>query len=539
MPNHARTLRFAIVALAALLVSTGWPASAARADDDSNIPGIPLPGNVVTGSLGGPVYDRVYSIDVPPSSVILASMTGTAGTDFDLYLFDSSASTVYQTQGQVTQSTGPTSTESISYPTPGGGRFYIDLNGASNVEGTFRLAVSVLRDSTPPEASLKINGGAVATNSEIVTVVLIGTDDLSGVDKMELSSDGTTWGDLVDYTPTFLWGFPTGDGRKDLYARVFDRAGNVSATAHASIVLDTVAPQVAKRLPGPGGLAGGTRPTLSVQFDEAIQPASWTNNGLIVQRADNTVVAGTYAYDAASRTGTFVPAAPLTPGDQLTLSVGSIVDLAGNPVTPIGSWVIRVVSEHSITVAAAPGVVTSGGTARIVGRIDTPVLAQMTLEASTGGSWTTVGPVDTDEAGNFSVPVTPLENTSYRVRVGTSQSEAGSVSASVRVAARRKVALSGISGTTIRTTPVGRSIALTAVVSPASPSTTVTATIQRLDSVTKHWLTVSIVKRSTLNGRASFSWRPAVRGAWTIRLTTPPSAAFANGVSALYQWNVA
>ena len=123
------------------------PPSAA-ADSSSDIPGVPLSPGVVVGPLGGSIYD----VGLPPrrrarARVILASLTGSAGTDFDLYLFDGSATTVVTNQGVVAKSTGPTSTESLSYATPVGGRFYIDLNSATAAVGTYTLVVQVIRGS--------------------------------------------------------------------------------------------------------------------------------------------------------------------------------------------------------------------------------------------------------------------------------------------------------------------------------------------------------------------------------------------------------
>src|SRR3990172_4277003 len=89
----------------ALLLGTS--SGVARAADDSDIPGVPLPGSVATGQLGGPIYDHVYSIDIPAQRILLVSLIGDPGTDFDLYLFNSTATTVYSTQGQGAASNGP------------------------------------------------------------------------------------------------------------------------------------------------------------------------------------------------------------------------------------------------------------------------------------------------------------------------------------------------------------------------------------------------------------------------------------------------
>ena len=177
------TVRFAIAALAVVLVSAVLPTTTALAAANSDIPGVPLPGSVVTGRLGGPVYDRVYQLDIEPNRIILLSLTGAAGTDFDLYLFDSSATTVYGGLGQVASSTGPGSTKSISYAARAGGRYYIDLSGFSDVEGEFRLVVAVANDTSPPEVEVRLNGGAPATVDPTVRVTVIGTDDLSASRK--------------------------------------------------------------------------------------------------------------------------------------------------------------------------------------------------------------------------------------------------------------------------------------------------------------------------------------------------------------------
>jgi hypothetical protein len=133
----------AVLALA--ILPFGSPVARA-ADPTSDIPGVPLPGTVTSGLLGGPIYDVVYRLDVAPGSVILARVTGSSGTDFDLYLFEGSATTVVTNQGVIARSTGPTSTESILYATPIGGRFYVDLNSATAAVGTYTLVVRAIPD---------------------------------------------------------------------------------------------------------------------------------------------------------------------------------------------------------------------------------------------------------------------------------------------------------------------------------------------------------------------------------------------------------
>src|SRR3977135_1723490 len=71
------------------LVGISTAPTARAADPSADIPGVGLPGPGVAGRLGGAIYDVVYRLTVAPGFVIVASLTGDAGTDFDLYLFDS------------------------------------------------------------------------------------------------------------------------------------------------------------------------------------------------------------------------------------------------------------------------------------------------------------------------------------------------------------------------------------------------------------------------------------------------------------------
>lgn len=528
-------------ALAIAVASLGFPAGRVAADDPSNIPGVPLPGSVATGQLGGPVYDVVYRVTVPPAHVLLVSMTGDPGTDFDLYLFDSSATSIYASPpvGLVAKSTGPTSTESITYASIGGGTYYIDLSGSTNVLGTYRLAVRIAADTTPPRVTLSLDGGAPATNDPTVTATVVATDDLSGVDVMQFSVDGATWLDWTTYTPTILWSFSPPDGPKELWVRVRDRAGNLSSPAHAVIALDTVPPTVAWRDPPPGGTVAGVRPTFSVRFSEPIQRSSWTSFGLIVQDAASTVVQGAYTYDATSATGTFTPAVDLRPGSPYVVSLGSITDLAGNPLVPIGSWVVTPLLASRITLQGSATLVPRGGIVVFTGGMDAPLAGALTLEAAEGsGPFVPIAPIVPSADGTFTAGVPVNANTWFRVRFGGSAVASDATSPAVRVLVRREVALRGLSSSVTQSTARYRTVPLTAVLGPSEPGVAVTVQVYRYDPSRSRYVQVSTMTRSSSGGLAAFSWRPTVAGRYYLRLTTPPTALFANGISAVYRWVV-
>jgi len=294
----------------------------------------------VNGRLGGPIYDVVYRVDVQPGYVIVAGLSGRAGTDFDLYLFDSTATTVLSNQGLLAKSTGPASTESLSYPSFAGGTYYIDLNGATDVEGTYTLTVQLVADQFAPIASLLLADGKPTANTTTVRAQLTAFAGLAGIAQMAFSQDGITFASWQAFTVETTWTFPAGDGTKTLWAKVRSGVGVESAPTRASYVLDTVPPGLTTVNPVPGSSVSDLRPTFTVQFNEPVDPLSWSQLGLVVRAATGQPIDGAYAYDAASRTGTFRPNADLSPGTVCVVTVGQVRDLAGNVIQALPSWTV-------------------------------------------------------------------------------------------------------------------------------------------------------------------------------------------------------
>jgi hypothetical protein len=528
--------RFIAVALAALLATMFWPASAARGADDTNIPGVPLPGSVVTGVLGGPVYDHVYAIDVPADRVILIALNGDTGTDFDLYLFDASATTIYDTVGQVATSTGPTSTESITYPAPGGGRFYIDLNGASAVEGNFRLTVKVAADTAAPNAQIHINDDALATSDATVRVTLVATDDVSGVTSMQFAVDGGAWDSWRPYVPVTLWSFPQVDGPRQFAARVRDRAGNVSTITTATIWIDTVNPAVTSISPEPGETS--LRPTFRVVFSEPIVPSSWSSLGFLLQAADGSTVPGTYRYDDAARAGLFTPAADLLAGGVYVATLGRVTDPAGNAVADIGSWVVRPLRSHVLTLAADTKTVTYGTVVTLHGHIDAPVGGPLNVERSVAGApWQVLATAAPDASGNMTVLTTASANARYRLHLAAGTADTDQLSPAVALSVRQRVALRSVPSTVTRRVVTGSLVSVRAVVTP-SRAPAITMSIYRFDAARRANVLAGTVRRGTVAGVAAFAWRPSQPGSYYLRFTAPSLFDLAAGTSAAYRWVV-
>ena len=446
-------------------------AGGARRSARHNIPGIPLPGPVAVGILGGPIYDVVYRIQVPPSTLIVAALTGTAGTDFDLYLFNSTATSVYSTVGQVAKSTGPTSTETVSYPSRDGGTYYVDLNGATAVEGTFRLIVQALPGRIPPQVSMTLAGGRSASNTASASRSPCLRRTRSPRSPMSPSARMGTRGEhWLAFSPAMSFEFSAGDGKRTLWAKVRDALGLESAPTAASIRIDTVGPGVVSVVPSPGSSVAGLRPRVSVTFDEAMDAASWTTLGLIVQAPDATLVSGTAGYDAATKTGWWTPTQNLSPGGVYIFTLGTVTDIAGNHPAPLGSWTLTVLAPVTLTLEA-PTVVPYGSPVRLdVGLLGAPAPAYVTVVGLPAGA---------------SQPV-PVANRPDRRRGGERRSQTGDQrrlprrlpgSASDRLGHRRSRRPRPPTrcpcrsrASVLRTAHRGTSVAVTARITPAAGS---------------------------------------------------------------------
>jgi hypothetical protein len=510
------------------------------ADQTSDIPGIPLPGTVTSGLLGGPVYDVVFYVEVPAGSVLVASLTGPVGTDFDLYLFDQTATTVLSNSGLVAKSIGPTSTETISHPSSSGGTFYIDLNGASDAQGTYTLTVQIVPDATPPSLSLRLGLGHATTNQATVSVEVFANDDLSGVKDMAFSADGVAFGPWQAFAQTSNWTFPPGDGAKTLWAKVRNGVGLESGPASATIVLDTVAPSITDLIPPQGARVAGLRPAFSIRFGEAIDPASWSSYGLIVQATSGALVTGRYSLDATGQVGTFVPDADLIAGARYIVTVGSVTDLAGNKVAPLGSWLVTPLIPSRLTLTAAPTVVVLGGSAvltGLAGGLGVDVALDLTSRPAVGAPvllasiWAPVNsPVQ--------VTVRPSMNTTYEGSyLGTSTTAAAQ--SAVRVLVRRSVALIGVSTSRVAPARVGRSIQVVASISPAVAGVSVSMRLYRFDTSRRAWVYAgSRGRTSDAAGRVSTTWTPTSAGSYYWRAVVASTVDFANNVSPIYRWSV-
>ena len=146
-------------------------------------------------------------------------------------------------------------------------------------------------DSTAPSDTVVLNGDASYTNSTQVTIGLAATDGSgSGLYKMRFSNDGIfdnqdTMEGWHDYTNSLPWALTPGDETKYVYAQYMDRAGNVSRSFSASILLDSSGPQAAMSAPAYSTNQSNTT-NLSLSWSGSDPSPSSNISSFDVQRKD-------------------------------------------------------------------------------------------------------------------------------------------------------------------------------------------------------------------------------------------------------------
>ncbi len=204
-------------------------------------------------------------------------------------------------------------------------------DAAGNLGGPNTVTVTTPSDAAPPTGSLTINSGAPYSPWTAVTLSLAATDNV-GVTGYYVSMSATppaaTAAGWVAVTSTTSFAsnvpytLPSGDGTKTVYAWYEDAAGNVSATASASISLAQTLPTLSITSPtsastyrtnsSPLSLAGTAADNVGVTSvtwansqggsGTASGTTNWTASGITLQSGTNVITVT--AQDAAGNKGT-------------------------------------------------------------------------------------------------------------------------------------------------------------------------------------------------------------------------------------------
>jgi subtilisin family serine protease len=111
---------------------------------DNEVPGVALTSDVVTESLDANTdTDDVFALKLNKGETIKATLTGDAGTDFDLYLFDPYSTTVQDSTGMLVYSESENSSEEyIEFTAFSTDTYYLDVYAFAG-SGNYTLTVSI------------------------------------------------------------------------------------------------------------------------------------------------------------------------------------------------------------------------------------------------------------------------------------------------------------------------------------------------------------------------------------------------------------
>ena len=120
--------------------------------------------------------------------------------------------------------------------------------GTRNITLTKTTLAGIKLQTTPPNGTMQINGGAPTVDSRVVTLTLNATDSLSGISQIRFSNDGT-WNQSVwqPYSNSVVWHLTDENGSKTVYCQIQDNAGlttTVNATVTLALPAQIISPQI-------------------------------------------------------------------------------------------------------------------------------------------------------------------------------------------------------------------------------------------------------------------------------------------------------
>ena len=190
------------------------------------------------------------------------------------------------------------------------------LDAAGNT-GT-AASVTVTVDNQAPTGTVSINNGVAATNVIAVTLNLSASDAQGPVSQMRFSNTGSSFSTPIAYAATGAWTVTTGEGTKTVFAQFSDAAGNWSASATDTIVLDTTPPTISNRT--------------ATNITSNSATITWTTNEVADSQVDygqTTAYGATTPLDSSLALSHSVPIAGLVAGTPYHYRARSR-DVAGN-----------------------------------------------------------------------------------------------------------------------------------------------------------------------------------------------------------------
>jgi len=155
--TRSKTIGLAAIAVAIAAVTISGVISAVGAGDN-NIPGVPIPASPFSEALDDHTdFDDVYAVSLGFNDRLDVSMTGEAGSQFDMWLWSPSSSSIFvdAPMARVVQSSQDpaSSTERFWFPVRSAGTYYLHvfnpLDAATSSKGAYTISYTITPLTAP------------------------------------------------------------------------------------------------------------------------------------------------------------------------------------------------------------------------------------------------------------------------------------------------------------------------------------------------------------------------------------------------------
>lgn len=340
-----------VLSLAILIAAAGF-AQEVRAAVASEIPGTPLLGRSVVGSVGGATIDEVYAVNVPSGSVLIATVQGELGAELGVYLFEPDATSIL-TAAPITSSARPGGTQSISTAVQLGGTYYVDINGR-NLDRAYEytLSLAIARDTTPPTFT-SVSMPARARSGSVCAAVTA-RDVTSGVRDVRVreSSSGAAAAWLPYTGPgKYCTTASAGSGARGFDVTIRNGVGLAAAPRSFSVIIDDDAPVLSGSTPSQGGVLYEPRGSITWSFNEPVRLAGAVSDNIYVVSQAGARLAGVGQLLGDGTRVRWTPLVGLPAGSILLAAITGVRDQAGNETVPIESLEILRKQRSSLDLA--------------------------------------------------------------------------------------------------------------------------------------------------------------------------------------------
>jgi large repetitive protein len=200
------------------------------------------------------------------------------------------------------------------------------------------------KDTTAPIGSIKVNNDATSTNSSNVTLNLFATDSGSGVAQMQLSNNNSSWFSPETYATTKNWVLSAGTGKKTVYVKYKDNAGNWSTVCSDSITLitfgDIIAPTGTIKINNNNQYTNSTSATLTLSAQDdlggsGMNQMQFSNDGIAWFDAEPYLTSKNWVFPS---------------GDGAKTVYVKFSDIAGNWAAVVSDTIILDTAPPQITI---------------------------------------------------------------------------------------------------------------------------------------------------------------------------------------------